>query len=243
MKRDLGRLMRAFWEAKAGENATWYISSYRDYDDQDEDEFWRWGGILTARFLDESGIPFTGRERVLEIGCGIGRMTKALAARFDQVVGLDISEAMVTRARAALADVPNVRLGVGTGVDLSGLEDDTFDFVFSYIVFQHIPDPGITRHYIHEAARVLKPGGWFHFQVNDLPEERPGVVARARALAGRIRRALVPARGPRGLHSPAWRGSRLRLDDALDACREAGFEVVRTRGQGTQYLWITARKK
>lgn len=241
---DAARRMRAFWDAKARENATWYISSYQPYDAQDEAEFWRWGERLVERYLEESRIPFTGRERVLEIGCGIGRMTKPLAARFATVTGIDVSAEMVARARAALATIANVRIEVGTGVDLGGIPDASVDFVFSYIVFQHIPDPAITRRYIAEAARVLAPGGWFHFQVNDLPPERISAAARMRAWAGRVRRRLTPgARGPSDLESPAWRGSRFSFADARAACDAAGLEIVHTRGEGTQYLWITARRR
>src|SRR5205085_1646624 len=96
--------------------------------------------------------------------------------------------------------------------------------------------------YIREAARVLEPGGWFHFQVNDLPPATPTPLARLRAALGRARRRITGAPGPRGLDSPAWRGSRLRLADAVAACQAAGLTIERTHGAGTQYLWITARK-
>ena len=156
---DPREVMRAFWDEKARENATYYISSYRPYDQQDDAEFWRWGETLTARLLEESGLPFTGGERVLEIGCGIGRMTVPLARRFREVVGLDVSEEMVRRAREVLTAEPNARIELGNGIDLAGLDDASFDFVFSYLVLQHVTDPGIVRGYLREIARVLKPGG------------------------------------------------------------------------------------
>ena len=80
MKRDTD-IMRSFWDAKARENATYYVSSYRPYDDQDPAEFWEWGEKLAERFLAESGIPFDGTETMLEIGCGVGRMTRYFAGR------------------------------------------------------------------------------------------------------------------------------------------------------------------
>ncbi|HYM82300.1 MAG TPA: class I SAM-dependent methyltransferase [Candidatus Limnocylindria bacterium] len=251
MSEDPRRTMRDFWDAKARENAMYYISSYRPYDRQDADEFWGWGEKLTERYLAESGIPFTGRERVLEIGCGIGRMTRALAARFAAVVATDVSEEMVRQAREHLSGRPNVEVRIGSGVDLAEFPDASFDFVFSYLVFQHIPDPEVTRRYLREAARVLAPAGWFLFQINgetkDATAHRHGLVAARRWVArgaGALRRALKSGarRGPTGLDSPAWRGSRLPLAEARATCEAAELEVVRTHGEGTQYLWIAARK-
>jgi SAM-dependent methyltransferase len=235
--------MRGFWDRKARENAMYYISSYRPYDRQDPEEFWRWGETLTERYLAESGIPFTGRERVLEIGCGIGRMTRPLARRFAAVVGLDVSEEMVRQAREHLAGFAGVEIRLGSGDDLAGLDDASFDFVFSYLVLQHVPDADIARRYLREAGRVLKPGGWLHVQVNGEPlGGGPSLAARMRGAIGRVKAALAPHRGGPRTDSPAWRGSRLPLPEARAACAAAGLEVVRTRGENTPVLWITARK-
>ena len=245
--RDPRATMRAFWDEKARENATYYISSYRPYDAQDAGEFWRWGERLTAQFLEESGLPLSGEERVLEIGCGIGRMTVPLARRFRAVVGVDVSEVMVRRAREALAAHPNARAETGNGVDLAGLDDASFDLVFSYLVLQHVPEASIVRGYLTEIARVLRPGGAFHVQVNGERANVPGparAAATLRAAAASVWRRLHPAppRGPRGLDSPAWRGCRVTVADARGFCAAAGLALDRTRGEGTQYLWLTGRR-
>jgi len=242
---DARATMREFWDQKARENATYYISSYRDYDRQDEAEFWSWGERLADRFLEESGLTFTGSERVLEIGCGIGRMTRPLAQRFREVVGLDVSEEMVRRAREALDRFPNARAEVVNGIDLAGLSDASFDFVFSYLVLQHVPDPGIVRGYLREIGRVLAPGGAFHVQVNgEAAPARRSLASRMRARLARTLHALAPrARsGPRGLDSPAWRGCRVPLPVAREFCRDAGLTLDRTSGEGTQYLWLTGHR-
>jgi SAM-dependent methyltransferase len=239
-------VMRGFWDRKARENPMYYISSYRPYDQQDPDEFWRWGETLTERYLAESEIPFTGRERVLEIGCGIGRMTRPLARRFASVVGIDVSEEMVRQAREQMAELPNVEVQLGNGDDLAGLDDASFDFVFSYLVFQHVPDADITRRYLREASRVLRDGGWLHVQVNGATgADEPTGTSRLRGALGRVRKALAGARtnAPTELDSPAWRGSRLPLPEARAACESAGLEVVRTRGEDTPVLWLTARRR
>jgi ubiquinone/menaquinone biosynthesis C-methylase UbiE len=237
--------MRDFWDEKARENAMYYISSCRAYDQQDAQEFWKWGSILAEKFLAESGIAFSGDEAMLEVGCGVGRMTKYFAGRFRHVIGLDVSSEMIQRARENLGGIGNVRLDVGNGSDLSPYTDASFDFVFSYIVFQHIPNPDVTLGYIREAGRVLRPAGHFYFQVNTIP--RLGAL---RAGLGRIKRALLPKQrpacvgdtGPRDLDHPAWIGSRVTIPDVATAAQSAGMRIDRVQGEGTQYTWVLASR-
>jgi SAM-dependent methyltransferase len=154
-----------------------------------------------------------------------------------------------------------VSFEVGNGRDLSNYPDRTFDLVFSYITFQHIPDPVLTLAYIREAGRVLRPGGHFYFQVNNA--RPPGPWGRLRTRAGRLlRRAAgggkrdasggrtrkggagpVDKSGPRGLDSPAWVGSRVGVEEIRRACAQGGMDVETLRGEGTQYLWVRARRK
>lgn len=239
--------MKSFWNSKAREKASYYVSSYHDYDQQDMDEFWKWGRKLAEEFLAESGIEFDGSERVLEIGCGIGRMTRYFAERFREVHGLDVSEEMVARARQHLAGTANVTLHVGTGTDLSDFSDGEFDLVFSYIVFQHIPDARITQQYIRDTGRVLRTGGHFLFQVNNVPldlRSRLRIRSRLKTVAAKLTGAnpVTEDSGPSGLDHPAWRGSRISRRDVERCCRDGGMTVLSVRGEGTQYMWVTARK-
>jgi SAM-dependent methyltransferase len=246
------KLMREFWDEKARENATYYISSYRDYDDQDPEEFWKWGGMLADSHLEASGIDFRGVERVLEIGCGIGRMTRVFAQRFPRVWGIDISDEMISRAKENLRDFSNVEVMVGNGIDLGGFEDGAFDFVYSYITLQHIPDKKIALGYIAEFGRVLAAGGHAYFQVNNLPRglrERlrlrtrlRGLLGESGATGGRAAETDGQPSGARGLDHPAWTGSRVSLRELRAVCEEAGLEILGLDGEGTQYLWVKARK-
>ena len=75
----------------------------------------------------------------LDFGCGVGRLTRALGTRFEQAVGVDISEAMVAQATPAERAVPACEFRVNTAFDLTQFETGSFDFVYSSIVLQHLP--------------------------------------------------------------------------------------------------------
>jgi trans-aconitate methyltransferase len=141
--------------------------------------------------------------QALDFGCGAGRLTQALATRFDVVYGVDISTAMLTQA-ASLNPPANVAFEHNTTGDLCLFQDDNFDFVYSSIVLQHMPST-IALGYIREFARITKPNGTIVFQAPDeqLPPAPPTVAerlqqARVRLALGtrlRGRRASNPADG------------------------------------------------
>lgn len=91
--------------------------------------------------------------RVLEIGCGIGRLLK------PHWFGIDISQRMINIAKN---NKPICNYMVNDGRTIPH-EDEYFDHVYCVLVFQHIPFEGVES-YIKEAARVLKPNGTFRFQ-------------------------------------------------------------------------------
>jgi SAM-dependent methyltransferase len=234
--------MREFWDARARENALWYIHSQLDYNEPDSAEFWRSGEDNLDRTLGPFGIALRGDERVLEIGCGMGRITRALAGRAASVVGVDVSPEMVERGSAALRDVPNLSLEVGNGTDLAGFDSNSFDACYSFIVFQHIPDPAITCGYIREIGRILRPGGWTVFQVSDRPEIHRRSYWRLRIpLRERLRR--LRGRAPRGCMDAPWLGSAVPRADLLAALADGGMRLESTVGDGTQFCLVFARKE
>ena len=161
---------------------------------------------------------------MLEIGCGVGRITRVLAARAAQVLALDVSDEMLARARELNPALTNVSWVLGDGLSLHGIPDASLDACVSVVVFQHIPDPEVTLGYVREVGRVLRPGGWAALQVSDDPaihRARPGLAPRVRALLGRA---------PRGQRHPAWLGSSV-TPTALGADR-AGRRDGRSSGCG-----------
>lgn len=106
--------------------------------------------------------------RVLEIGCGVGRMLYALDFSAPRFYGIDISENMLD---IACEKDYAVRLSICDGRTIpEGLLD--FDFVYSVLVFQHLKADTI-QSYIQETFRVLEPGGIFRFQFIEGDEQEP----------------------------------------------------------------------
>jgi SAM-dependent methyltransferase len=233
--------MGAFWDAKARENAMYFIHSCLDYNHPNEEEFWRSGEEALRLTLEPFGLHFTGGERVLEIGCGIGRMTRALAAQAASVVGLDVSAEMVAAARRELAAIANASFVVGTGTDLSGFHDASFDVCYSFIVFQHIPDPAVTCNYVVEIGRVLRPGGWAVFQVSEQPE-RHASSSYAGTNGGRQRLRRAAGRAPRGCLEPQWLGSAVPRADLVHAVERGGMTLEGTSGDGTQFCMVHVKR-
>lgn len=233
--------MRAFWDARARENAMYYIHTHLDFRRPDPAAFWASGVDNLERTLALFGDRIGPDDRVLEIGCGAGRITRALAERARWVVGLDVSVEMLRRARAALADLTNVELVLGDGRGLAGLRDDAFDVVYSFLVFQHVPDPAVVCAYVRDMGRVLRPGGWALFQVSEAPEvHRPESYPMLRGVRARLRR--LAGRAPRGGLEPQWLGTAVARPDLLAALTEGGLVLDGTVGDGTQFCFVRAHR-
>jgi SAM-dependent methyltransferase len=221
--------MQRFWDERAREDAAYFVDNEREYGDSDLEAFWARGREALDELLGQLGLEVDGGV-VLEIGCGLGRMTRVLAERAHDVIALDVSREMLQRA-ADLNDLHSVSWMHGDGVSLHGIGDASVDAVVSHVVFQHLPDPAITQGYVREMGRVLKPAGWAAFQVSNDPE-----VHRPR------RRLRLRLRGPRGQRHRAWLGSAVALDDLRAAAVDGGLAVERVVGEGTQFCLVALRR-
>lgn len=115
------------------------------------------GGPDLAAML--AALPLRGDERVLDAGCGTGHTALAFAPRVAEVVGIDLTEAMLVQARklAKQRDLANVTFRRGD-VERLPFPDASFDVVTSRYSAHHYPHPLAA---LKEFARVLKPGGAF----------------------------------------------------------------------------------
>ncbi|MCK9250923.1 MAG: methyltransferase domain-containing protein [Solirubrobacteraceae bacterium] len=238
------RHMAEFWDARARENAEYYVDNrldYRrgDYGPDDPEDFWAKGVRAIETLLEQTRAPAIGPDdTVLDVGCGVGRLVRAVADRPGRTIGLDVSDEMLRRARAHLGDRPGVEWVHGDGTSLRPVADASVDVVLSLVVFQHIPDPEVTYGYVREIGRVLRPGGWAAFQVSDDPR------VHAVAPVGRpsLRDRLLRRAAPQGQDDPAWRGSAVDLERLDAEASAAGLELGHRTGVGTQYCLVRYRR-
>jgi len=208
--------MRREWDARARENARHFIATGNS--DWNSEEFYNSGRLnVFHEILTDLGNVCQGMSAkdmtVIEIGCGAGRMTRALAEVFGQVYAVDVSGEMIAKANEELADLPNVHIFQNNGADLAVLGNIRADFAFSYIVFQHIPSREVIYSYTREVNRLLRPGGLFKFQVQ----------------------GALPAQG----NVPdTWHGVTFTDADAVAMAAECGFEPRYRIGAGGQYFWL-----
>jgi SAM-dependent methyltransferase len=218
MSENVVEQMRADWNARAAEDANYYVAFGRR--DQDEEGFDATGEEIVhglkweLRRLPE-GNP--RERRALEIGCGPGRLLKPMSQLFGEIHGVDISDQMVERARGRLREIPHAHVHVALRSNLEMFAGESFDFVYSYAVFQHIPSRDVVLGYLREARRVLKTGGLLRCQLNGLPET-----------AARY---------------DTWSGVRISASELEQFCRENDFQMLALEGVSTQYMWTTLRKR
>ena len=208
--------MQREWDQRARENARFYVNTERR--DWTDAEFFESGErTVSEEILTDMINICQGKDpkrmTVLEIGCGAGRVTRALAHLFGQVYAVDISGEMVRQARAALADLHNVHIFQNNGKDLEVLAGARFDFAFSSIVFQHIPSRDVIESYVQAVRRRLRGAALFKFQVQ----------------------------GAQALDIPpddTWLGVTFSEQEAREMAVKCGFEMRYSYGTGTQYFWL-----
>jgi SAM-dependent methyltransferase len=213
--------MRRDWDRRAKENARFYVNTGREH--WTDEDFFESGRRTVAEIVLNDMINICQDKdpramRVLEIGCGAGRVTRALAEQFGEVYAVDISGEMIRQAQAALEGFPNVHLVQNNGCDLQPLGDVEIDFAFSTIVFQHIPSREVIENYVREVHRLLRPGALFKFQVQGDPQVEidPG---------------------------DTWVGVPFTPEQAGEMAARCGFEMRYHNGAGDQYFWLWFFKK
>jgi len=155
------------------------------------------------------------RERTaLEIGCGIGRMTEFFSPDFRQVYGIDISDVMIENAKKRLSHLHNVTLAANDGQSIP-FGDEQFDFIFSYLVLQHIQTTESIQTYLQHMYRTLKPGGLAKIQLRTGP----------------------------GIRKWRWSyGVALPPHQARELAEQSGFTVLTHEVEQIKNLWLWLKK-
>jgi SAM-dependent methyltransferase len=157
------------WEKFAEADPYTYILT--DLKSPDPKKFWESGErTVQAELLPLIRERAIRRQIGLELGCGVGRLLFPMARHFEEMVGVDIAEGMVRRAVSFAGDngIRNVALAA-----ISGPEDllhkareyaGKVDFLYSLLVFQHIPDFAVIEGYLHAVGELLERNGIAYLQ-------------------------------------------------------------------------------
>jgi SAM-dependent methyltransferase len=191
----------------------------------DAAEYERSGQATAADIIAEAAVRPT--DTVFEIGCGTGRVGAKLAPACAHWIGADVSAKMLSHARAALKELPNVSFVELRGADLFGIADSSVDVVYCTGVFMHLDEWDRFR-YVQDAYRVLRPGGRVYYDNFSLLSDEGWKVFQLSAQ-----------------HDSAARPPNISKSSTPDElrtyARRAGFTDVRTR-EGDLWVTVFARK-
>ena len=185
----------------------------------------------TIEYVHTLGINIT-TSRALDFGCGVGRLTQALAHYFDEVYGVDISNTMIELAKHYNHHEEDCKYYVNTFDDLRIFSDEFFTFVLSYITLQHI-EPQYSMNYIREFVRILKPGGLLIIQLPSQPESQ-------------LKR-LIPKQIRHLLHKLIYIGrphmemNGIKKAQVLKLLRSCGMKILDVHRDHAARTWISYR--
>jgi len=166
------REVQQYWDRQAHADPMWAILTdpAKAGGRWDADEFFA-TGVRDVDILMEQAAAWrkpVAPRSALDFGCGIGRLSQAMAGHFDKVYGVDISPKMIELARQLNHNGARVEYLCNPAGDLSYFADGSIDMILSWITLQHVR-PRYARRYIQEFLRVLAPGGLLLFQYPSKP--------------------------------------------------------------------------
>lgn len=218
-EKSISRAMSRDWNRRARSDARYYVALGRK--NQSWQDFLRGAEDLVRGLEKEferiSTTTSPDERRALEIGCGPGRLMLPLSRHFREIHGVDVSERMIRLAQENLAGIAHARVHTADGTSLELFNDESFDFVYSYAVFQHIPSREVVFNYLEETRRVLRNGGVARMQFNGLEES-----------SGKY---------------DTWSGVRFKAGEIAAFAREHDLQMPALEGVGTQYMWGTFVKR
>ncbi|HTH79249.1 MAG TPA: bifunctional 2-polyprenyl-6-hydroxyphenol methylase/3-demethylubiquinol 3-O-methyltransferase UbiG [Ramlibacter sp.] len=171
-------------------------------------------------------------KRVLDVGCGGGILSDAMARKGAQVVGIDLAAKAlrVAQLHALEARTPNVQYREISAEALAEQEAESFDLVTCMEMLEHVPDPASI---VRACSRLVKPGGWvFISTINRNPKSFLFAIVGAEYVLNLL---------PRGTHEYM---KFIRPSELASHCRAAGLEVLGSRGMEynpiTRRYWLSA---
>ena len=182
--------VQRYWDRQAHADPMWAILTdpAKAGGRWNPEEFFATGTHEIGVFMERAeqwGVPVS-RKSALDFGCGIGRLSQALAGHFEHVCGVDISPKMIELARQYNRKGAHCEYLCNPEGDLKGFADRSIDMIYSWITLQHMR-PRLARGYMREFLRVLAPGGLLIFQYPGKPVSMRHRLARWKAQFSRPR--------------------------------------------------------
>jgi len=171
-------------------------------------------------------------KQVLDVGCGGGILTDAMARKGAEVLGIDLATKAlrVAQLHAIDAQTPNVTYREISAESLADQQPASFDVVTCMEMLEHVPDPASI---VNACMRLARPGGWVFFStLNRNAKSFLFAIIGAEYLLNLL---------PRGTHSYE---RMIRPSELARYCRDSGLDVKQTRGMEynplTQRYWLSA---
>jgi len=181
---------------------------------------------LRLGWITQCAGPLDGRQ-IVDVGCGGGILSEAMARQGAQVLGVDLAERSlkVAQLHAMEAGIDNVRYREVAAEVLADEQPGQFDIVTCMEMVEHVPDPAAI---VAACAKLVKPGGWvFLSTLNRNPKSFLFAIVGAEYLL-----RMLPA----GTHEYA---KFIRPSELATWCRSAGLDLLQTRGM--EYNPLTKR--
>ncbi|MDO8447502.1 MAG: bifunctional 2-polyprenyl-6-hydroxyphenol methylase/3-demethylubiquinol 3-O-methyltransferase UbiG [Rhodoferax sp.] len=175
--------------------------------------------------------PLKGLQ-ALDVGCGGGVLTDAMARSGAQVTGIDLATKAlrVAQLHALEAETPNVQYREVSAEALAAEQPGSFDVVTCMEMLEHVPDPASV---VRACSALVKPGGWVFFStLNRNPKSFLFAIVGAEYVLNLL---------PRGTHEYI---KMIRPSELASYCRSADLDLRNTRGIGynplTRRYWLSA---
>jgi len=224
------------WDRFAETDPYTYILT--DLKNGNVDEFWQSGRQVVNREI----LPLIQSRRIsrgvaMELGCGVGRLALPLASSFQEVLGVDIAEAMVRRANASAKDryVRNAHFFAIAGpADLRRQMEKysgRIDFLYSLLVFQHVSDFSVIDAYLGVIGGLLADTGTAYLQFDTRPQSV------AYQLKSHLPDFVLPRFWRKGIRRV--RRSPRQLEESI---RKTGLKIIDQLAPSTDYHCYILRR-
>ncbi len=204
------------WNKLAKDNARYFVLT--DKGEQISEEEFRSAGEndVVKYFLKDDLISKQLQVKdiiVLEIGCGIGRLSEFISPLVSKLYAVDISDEMISKAKERLSNLSNVQF-IATDGKSFPIPEQSVDTVFSFIVFQHMPSVRVIKENLREISRVLKPGGLAKIQFRGIPVSK----------------------------DQWYYGPSLDRNGVNSLIKDLPLEIMKIDGEGQKYFWAWLKK-